>query len=244
MSGLILTTSWDDGAPEDLRLAEILARHGLPATFFVPLANIEGRPVLSPVELRGLASAGFEIGGHGMDHRRLSTLDPAALRRQVVDGKSALEDLLGRPVTGFCYPGGRWSERVLQVVREAGFLYARTTAMGHLSTGRDPFLMPTTMQVFPHQRRALLRNALRNAGRPGGRGAALLLARLAGVGDFDRRLELLIQRAARDGGVLHLWGHAWEIDAVNLWPYVDRLFAALAELVPSPARRVNAGLWS
>ena len=38
---MIVTTSWGDGNPLDIRLAEILASHGLRGTFYVPLRNAD-----------------------------------------------------------------------------------------------------------------------------------------------------------------------------------------------------------
>jgi hypothetical protein len=32
-----ITTSWDDGHPSDLRVAELLIKHGLRGTFYVPM---------------------------------------------------------------------------------------------------------------------------------------------------------------------------------------------------------------
>ena len=32
-----ITTSWDDGHPLDLRVAELLAKYGLQGTFYVPM---------------------------------------------------------------------------------------------------------------------------------------------------------------------------------------------------------------
>ena len=49
---LVVTTSWDDGYPADLRVAELLAKHGVAGTFYVPNRNLEGRPVLSEQEIR------------------------------------------------------------------------------------------------------------------------------------------------------------------------------------------------
>ena len=51
--GLTITTSWDDGHPMDLRVAELLTRSGLPGTFYVPPSN--SRPTLSTAEIRGLS---------------------------------------------------------------------------------------------------------------------------------------------------------------------------------------------
>ena len=49
-----LTTSWDDGDALDARLADLLARYGVPGTFYVP-RNCEGRVLLKRGELRQLA---------------------------------------------------------------------------------------------------------------------------------------------------------------------------------------------
>jgi hypothetical protein len=35
-----ITTSWDDGHPSDLRLADLLHKHSLRGTFYVPPENI------------------------------------------------------------------------------------------------------------------------------------------------------------------------------------------------------------
>lgn len=236
MARILLTTSWDDGAPQDMRLAEMLARHGIAATFYVPLSNVEGRAVLDDQALRELTAGGFEIGGHGVDHRRLSGLPPGALRRQVAEGKAMLEAKLGAAITGFCYPGGRGVARAAPVVAAAGFTHARTTAMGHLDVGGDCFRRPTTLQVYPHRPAALLRNWLRN----GGRAPLGLILRLARLADPLARLELVLAEAATQGGTIHLWGHSWEIDEQGLWPQLDRMLGRLAAAIPPEARRTNA----
>lgn len=51
---MIIVTSWDDGYPADMKIAELLDRHGLMGTLFIPIVNSEGRPVLDKVALREL----------------------------------------------------------------------------------------------------------------------------------------------------------------------------------------------
>jgi peptidoglycan/xylan/chitin deacetylase (PgdA/CDA1 family) len=63
----IFTTSWDDGHPLDARMAELLSLHEFQGTFYVPVSNREGLPVLGPEDLRRLGQ-GFEIGSHTIDH--------------------------------------------------------------------------------------------------------------------------------------------------------------------------------
>jgi hypothetical protein len=236
MAELTLVTSWDDGHPADRRLADILVRHGIAGTFFVPAVNGEGRPVMTPGDLRALASAGFEIAAHTRDHRRLTDLEPAEVREQIVDGRRRLEDVLGMPVTGFAYPGGHAGRHGRAAAIAAGFAYARGTEMFRLDHGPDQFMLATTMQFHPHGWPALTRNWLRCGG---GLGRLDLACRLAG--DLDRGLAGLLEIGRRRGGIFHLWSHSWEIDQLGLWPALDRACAALAEAIPPGRRRTVQG---
>jgi peptidoglycan/xylan/chitin deacetylase (PgdA/CDA1 family) len=233
-----ITTSWDDGHPLDLKLAELLDRHGMPGTFYVPLRNREGLPVMDAAALRQL-DARFEIGSHTADHHYADRGDSGTWARQVIGGKQELEQALGHAVTGFCYPGGRSSAGARQVVRDAGFAYARTIVNLHLDAGIDRYQLPTTAQFFPHPRRVLLSNWLRG-GRLSARlgGACLAL----GPGDWQRRLLRLLHEAHARDGVFHLWGHSWEIEQFGLWGPLDTLLREAARLAPPDQRLCNGAL--
>lgn len=219
----LFKSSWDDGHPDDLRLAEELALRGLNGTFFVPLSNCEGRPVMTSRDIRTLAEAGFTIGCHGLDHRRLPALPPAEARRQIVEGRDRLQDILGRAVHDFCYPGGRHDARIRRLVAEAGFTSARTTEMFRMDSRGDPLIRPTTLQFYPHGGTACIRNWLSHGG-GGGR------LRVAGLYLTEGK-EAVLRRSLENAGQFHLWGHSWEISERALWPaltaFLD-LAAALA----------------
>lgn len=233
-----LCLSWDDGYPADRRVADLMLRHGLRGTFFVPLSNAEGHPVLTAQDLRRLSEQGFEIGAHGVDHRRLTALPRPQARQQIIDGRKRLEDMLGKSITGFCYPGGRHDRFIRAAVAESGFAYGRTTAMFRLDAGTDPYRMPTTMQFYPHGAATLLRNWLRQ----GGGATRLGLAwRQCCASDLAGHAARLAGQAAGQGGVLHLWGHSWEIDAMDRWAWLDRMLSAMAA-VPQLRRATCAEL--
>lgn len=236
MNALRFTLSVDDGHPLDLKLADLVARHGLAATFYVPMANCEGAPVMSPSQLRMLAS-GFEIGSHTAEHRFLAQLGRAAAWRQVRDGKAALEDVLGRPVQGFCYPGGRYRREHVALVRAAGFTHARTTQNLRTDAGTQALEMPTTLQFYPHPRHVLIRNFLSQQQWQLRRAA--LLAALA-EHDWLGRLYALFSHACRHGSVFHLWLHTADIDALWLWQALDEFLACVARRI-APAQRVSNG---
>jgi len=83
-----------------------------------------------------------DIGSHTVRHQALPTLDLLAQQREIERGKSALEELLDRPVTSFAYPHGDLSHETIRLVREAGFLRACTSRAGMVRQHRDPFTLP------------------------------------------------------------------------------------------------------
>ena len=232
------TTSWDDGHPLDLRVAELLATYGFRGTFYVPRRNREGRSVLSRRELAVLG-AQFEIGGHSYDHVRLTALPIAEAAQQVHAIKAALEDELGRSIAGFCYPGGEHDAAIRELVRTAGFHYARTIENLWLSGPTDPFQLPTTLQLYPHSRMTYVKNLARGGHFLARADGAEVVVRGGPLGDV---LRALLDRALAAGGVFHLWGHSWELEEHGLWAELEAFLAYARDRV-SPAQRVdNAAL--
>src|SRR5262245_15905834 len=76
-ASLLVTTSWDDGHPADLRVADLLDKHGLKGTFFIPCSNSEGRSVMCSSDVAELGRR-FEIGGHTQNHVSLTEIAPRA----------------------------------------------------------------------------------------------------------------------------------------------------------------------
>lgn len=221
---LVVTTSWDDGHPADLRLADLLAKHGVAGTFYVPNRNSEGRPVMSGYEVRRLSNK-FEIGGHSIDHVVLAGRDDAEASEQVTQNKLWLEDITGKPVPGFCYVRGRYTRRLKAVVKKAGFEYARTVAGLYSGDTGDAFEMPTTIQFYPHRKSVYLKNFVR--GRTDCARVRLLWAAL-GSPNLEQRIERVVELCRGNGGLFHLWGHSWEIEQLSLWRTLENVLRRLA----------------
>jgi peptidoglycan-N-acetylglucosamine deacetylase len=210
----IVTTSWDDGDPADIKLAELLSARALKATLYVPIRGYQGARTLSLDQLRTLSAAGFEIGGHTVSHRSLSPLNLKEVTDEVRNCKKALEDTLGEPVRMFCYPNGRYNAAVIREVERAGYVGARTTRM--LSTGLRfrPFEMPTSVQAFPHPPR----NYLKNLGRSRNvRDLVLYLAKWSRCKNWVELGKQLFRDVLKSGGVWHMYGHSWEIEQLGIW---------------------------
>ena len=224
---IIVTTSWDDGDPLDLGLAEMLRERGLPGTFFVPLTGPYGKPTLRPGDLRTLQAEGFEIGAHTVSHRCLAPLKGEELWKDVRNSKCVLEDMLGEEVPMFCYPNGSYNRRTIRAVEKAGFEGARTVRMLNHSPAFNAYEMPTTVQAYPHTPLAYLRNLGKQGDLAGLYGYVTDLRRCKNWVQLGKRL---FDKVLAEGGIWHLYGHSWELEALNVWD-------ELAEILDYVARR-------
>ena len=77
-----ITTSWDDGHPLDLRIAELLNEFGLTGTFYIARDYLPER--LSDAQVAALSKR-HEIGAHTLTHPMLDRI-PAAAAYQEISG--------------------------------------------------------------------------------------------------------------------------------------------------------------
>jgi peptidoglycan/xylan/chitin deacetylase (PgdA/CDA1 family) len=217
---VIVTTSWDDGYPADLKLAEMLHAYDVPATFYVPFQGPEGKPTLSIDRLRALHSLGFEIGGHTLSHCVLTEVSPSRARHEIFGCKRDLEQALGSEVRMFSYPCGRFNSKIVSLVRAAGYRGARTTRLLAIDAAPPPFNMPTTLQAVPHHQIQYLKNVLRRRQWGDLYWYGTELRRYRDWVDLGKHL---FDQTLRTGGIWHLTGHSWEIEALGLWPALQEL---------------------
>jgi peptidoglycan-N-acetylglucosamine deacetylase len=206
----IVTLSWDDGHPLDMRIAQLMAASGLLATFYIPI-TITG-PQLEASQLLDLCAMGMEIGSHGWSHSSLT--HSKELERELVESKDQLEQIVGRRVSAFCYPFGKFNRKAALMARYAGYSIARTTLGFSTARTFDRFRMPVTVQFAPQSCFMHLRHALREKNL---RGILNWGSRWHCETDLARLLRLAFDDAFVEKGTFHLWGHSWEIDEFRLW---------------------------
>jgi peptidoglycan/xylan/chitin deacetylase (PgdA/CDA1 family) len=130
--------TFDDGCETDLiTAAPILSELGFSATFFVTVGFMGRRGSLTASQLLELSGCGFEIGCHSMTHPYLPDLDSAGLQFEIVDAKLKLENMLGRKIEHFSCPGGRYDQRVIEVVHQTGYRTMSTSQMRMNSRDTD-----------------------------------------------------------------------------------------------------------
>ncbi|MEV7188642.1 polysaccharide deacetylase family protein [Kitasatospora sp. NPDC093102] len=138
--------TFDDGYADFARSAvPILQTYGFGATAYV-VADLLGRDndwdtegprrkLLTVQEVTELAAAGWEICSHGLGHQALPGLSAEDLAVQTQESRRLLEEAVGGPVAGFCYPYGAVDLPAALAVRDAGYDYACAIAHSPV-TGR------------------------------------------------------------------------------------------------------------
>lgn len=101
------------------RIKALLARYGIPATFFVPAVTA----IHYPDEQRGLVAEGHEIGLHGWIHERNTLLDDDVERDLQFRAADTLEAITGKRPVGIRTPSWDFSDNTLRISVEMGLLY-------------------------------------------------------------------------------------------------------------------------
>jgi len=235
MTGCYITTSWDDGHPLDLRLADLLAKYGLPGTFYIARDAERGRVTAS--QIRDLASV-FEVGAHTLRHGDLRRMSDDQAREEIVGSKDWIEQVTGRGCAMFCFPMGRFRKNQLPLVAGAGYVGARTVELMSLDFPRPhggTLVMGTTLQAFPHPQIDYLKNIVKRA-------AFKNLANCLRCGlsrDWARSAACLLALAIRTRGVFHLWGHSWEIEQHGQWGPLENVLRLMHECREQAASLTN-----
>jgi peptidoglycan/xylan/chitin deacetylase (PgdA/CDA1 family) len=142
--------TFDDGYEGVHRHAlPVLARHGFPATLFVSTGWIRGAhdtgggldTMLDWRQVRQLADAGVEIGGHSHTHPQLDQLDDGTLRAELTRCRDIVADELGGPPESFAYPYGYSSRRVRTAVRANGFAQALAVGNSLARRAQGPYAL-------------------------------------------------------------------------------------------------------
>ena len=196
---------WDDGVVDDIRLIEILRRHGAKASFNLNYGLHRGNRYAGwkyqntkdvwKLALQELVDVydGFLVANHSLNHPSLNHIPVAEAEREIREGKDALEQLFGYAIKGFAYPFGAHNEAVEEIVRATGHLYARTVGV------TDKVFPPANPMAFhPH---CHFKDPL-----------------------FWEKFE----RAQQVDGVFYFWGHSYEIVTEEDWQAFEQAIARLA----------------
>jgi glycosyltransferase involved in cell wall biosynthesis/peptidoglycan/xylan/chitin deacetylase (PgdA/CDA1 family) len=144
---------------------EILERHNIKASFFIPTGFVElaDQPEMAarfslkthyynfplepmgPEDLQTLVKLGHEIGSHGVSHIGLGSMSGQRVIRELEQSAQRIEQWTDIRPAGFAYPYGH-TVSVLsdptQWFPQAGYYYGLTQKRGSIHTSSNPFLLP------------------------------------------------------------------------------------------------------
>lgn len=224
MSIKIVTTSWDDGYRESMDIAKMLERHKLRGTFYVPVNAIRGGKVetidpgemfLSEDELRKI-SEDFEIGGHGVAHPFLTEVSKREAEEEINDSKKILEDILGKKIHGFAYPGGKFNEEIVNMIRRAGYSYARAAGREKLNFS-DRYRVPVTIFCY----NSLIRKAKFSLFAPFSKVYAF-------GGDWATSILKAFENVKKRGGTLHIAEHPNRMRNAKFRKKIEKVFSKIS----------------
>lgn len=189
-----IITSWDDGRKDDLRLKDLLLKYEIPAIFFIP-----NNGELSVDEIEEL-SKNFAIGGHTVSHPILRDIGEDQAYHEIICNKVWLEAVINKKIEWFSYPKGKYNDKVKKLVKKAGFKYARTVDVLSTEKPKDNYAVKTAIHISYPDRKEYKGE------------------------DVFKLARELFDKAKKENGIYHLWGHSWEIDKYKMWDKVEELF--------------------
>jgi peptidoglycan/xylan/chitin deacetylase (PgdA/CDA1 family) len=113
-----IALTYDDGPndPHTLRLLEVLAKHGVHATFFVIGSYVKQRPDI----VREIVAGGHVVGNHTLTHPLLIFKSEAEVKQELSACRAAMQDATGETSNLFRPPFGGRRPAVLRAARELG----------------------------------------------------------------------------------------------------------------------------
>lgn len=152
--GKVVGLTFDDGYQNNLSHAlPLLLRHGFSATCYAVSRALGGtnawdaklgiisKPLMTAAEWQAWQASGMEIGSHTCNHVDLRECSDEVAELEIRQSRIDLEQQFGVPVRHFCYPYGWFAPRHRQMVADAGYATATTTARGRVVPGEDLFAL-------------------------------------------------------------------------------------------------------
>ena len=143
---IILT--FDDACRSHLdTVIPILQQYKFGATFFISMPQnwLQEAPghYLTWDEIGSIHKLGFEIGNHTMNHPDMRRLDNERCRQEILQLNRKLAAVDINAPESFAYPGGPYAANAINILRECGLKYARTTEHGLWRPESDLLRLPS-----------------------------------------------------------------------------------------------------
>lgn len=197
-----VTLSYDDGSEQDAALMRLLDQYGMKGTFNISTGLYsppekqfrEGsvcRRLTREAAVALYKNSGHEVAVHGYSHPMLEQMPSSRVALEALEDRIRAEADFGVPVRGMAYPFGTYSRDVIDALRGAGIVYARTTTSSRgFGLPEDWFRWSPTCKHTDSQLKGLVDGFLSAKG--------------------DKAPMLF-----------YLWGHSFEFEADGNWSVIE-----------------------
>lgn len=211
-----ISISIDDGHPLDMKAAEILGKKNIHTTFYIPIKNSTGRPTLNRKQIKWLSQQpNFEIGGHTYNHIDCTKVSLKQAEEEMRSGKEALEDIIGKPVTAFAWPWGKYNRKLIEIAKQAGFSHCRSALLINLHPySQKEYLIHPNMHLYPHPYFRYIYHSLLLKD---------ILTFQECLKGFPKQLTDIITKIKSINST-HFWFHSWELEKLDMWKVLKKYF--------------------
>lgn len=139
---VILT--FDDGYQDAYTQAfPILKKYGFTATFYIITAYMDKyNNYLTWDQARELKSAGMNIGSHTHTHPDLSKIFGIRVTDEIKESKKTIEEKIGGTISDFCYPAGKYDQKIIDELKNDDYKTATTVKNGIANQNSNLFELP------------------------------------------------------------------------------------------------------
>ena len=152
--GRYCAVTFDDGfvCVRDYALP-VLAKRNIPVAFFVPSACLGQQPpwldegdgdykniVMTEAQLNSLDKKLVLIGSHGRTHQNLLQIGTDEARKEIIQSKKELENILNIPLETISFPHGDFNQTHIDLAIQAGYRQAYSIIPELIYSGSDGFL--------------------------------------------------------------------------------------------------------
>ena len=201
--------SWDDGSVFDIKLAELMLKHNIMATFFIPTTNLE-QAFIKQQEIKEIYNMDMQIGGHTVSHKYLIDIPKKDIENEIRDNKLYLEDIIEENIDIFCYPGGFYNEYIENITKQY-YKRARSAKTMRFNIQRS-FTIDTTFHFYNRGIKSIFKNTLQNDKKE-----IFTISKYFLFDTFNYYKNILLNLNNNKDYNIHIWGHGWEIEKHNLW---------------------------